>query len=46
MCLHYSRTRSGIVSYTKQYAKEATAAHNAGKRYFLGETNSGKVIEL
>ncbi|KAF8076004.1 hypothetical protein FPV67DRAFT_1664317 [Lyophyllum atratum] len=26
--------------YTKQYSVEAAAAHNAGARYFLGETNS------
>ena len=31
----------GIVSYTKQYAAEASAVHAQGKRYFLGETNSG-----
>jgi len=29
-----------IVSYTSQYKSEATAAHNVGKKYFLGETNS------
>ncbi|KAI0633644.1 hypothetical protein C8Q77DRAFT_1057947 [Trametes polyzona] len=31
---------AGIVSYVNQYKAEATAAHNAGKRFFLGETNS------
>ncbi|KAH9858510.1 glycoside hydrolase superfamily [Lenzites betulinus] len=31
---------AGIVSYVSQYKAEATAAHNAGKRFFLGETNS------
>ncbi|KAI0768691.1 glycoside hydrolase superfamily [Trametes elegans] len=30
----------GIVSYVSQYKAEASAAHNAGKRFFLGETNS------
>ncbi len=32
---------SGIVSYTRQYQSEASAAHEAGIKYFLGETNSG-----
>ena len=27
-----------------QYKAEATAAHNAGKKFFLGETNSGVFI--
>ncbi len=31
----------GIVSYVSQFKVEATAAHNAGKKFFLGETNSG-----
>ncbi|KAI0829864.1 hypothetical protein BC628DRAFT_1314531 [Trametes gibbosa] len=31
---------AGIVSYVSQYKSEATAAHTAGKRFFLGETNS------
>ena len=31
----------GIVSYTRQYKSEAAAAHAAGIKYFLGETNSG-----
>ncbi|EIW63157.1 uncharacterized protein TRAVEDRAFT_26555 [Trametes versicolor FP-101664 SS1] len=31
---------AGIVSYVNQYKAEATAAHNAGKKFFLGETNS------
>ncbi|KAI0093447.1 hypothetical protein BDY19DRAFT_983105 [Irpex rosettiformis] len=31
---------SGIVSYTRQYQSEAAAAHAAGIKYFLGETNS------
>ncbi|KAF8584898.1 glycoside hydrolase family 79 protein [Ramaria rubella] len=34
------QSHTGIVSYTSRYRAEATAAHNAGKRYFLGETNS------
>ena len=34
----------GIVSYVSQYKAEATAAHNAGKKFFLGETNSGVSI--
>ncbi|KAL0581236.1 hypothetical protein V5O48_000824 [Marasmius crinis-equi] len=33
-------THSGIVSYTKRYNADAAAVHKAGKRYFLGETNS------
>ncbi|KAJ8086107.1 hypothetical protein PM082_004927 [Marasmius tenuissimus] len=33
-------THSGIVSYTKKYKTDADAVHGAGKRYFLGETNS------
>ncbi|RPD78395.1 hypothetical protein L226DRAFT_502875 [Lentinus tigrinus ALCF2SS1-7] len=33
-------SHSGIVSYVSQYKAEATAAHNAGKKFFLGETNS------
>ncbi|KAK7471120.1 hypothetical protein VKT23_002534 [Stygiomarasmius scandens] len=33
-------SHSGIVSYTSQYKSGATAAHNSGLRYFLGETNS------
>ena len=39
--LDYLRSRS-IVSYTSRFRSEANAAHNAGKRYFLGETNSGE----
>ncbi|KAK7060146.1 hypothetical protein VNI00_000910 [Paramarasmius palmivorus] len=31
---------AGIVSYTRKYSTDASAVHNAGKRYFLGETNS------
>ncbi|EPQ57604.1 hypothetical protein GLOTRDRAFT_59073 [Gloeophyllum trabeum ATCC 11539] len=31
---------SAIVTYTSQYKPEAAAAHDAGKKYFLGETNS------
>ena len=31
----------GIVSYTRQFQSEASAAHAAGIKYFLGETNSG-----
>ncbi|KAI0674810.1 hypothetical protein C8Q78DRAFT_965262 [Trametes maxima] len=31
---------AGIVSYVTQYKAEATAAHGAGKKFFLGETNS------
>ncbi|TFK81382.1 glycoside hydrolase family 79 protein [Polyporus arcularius HHB13444] len=33
-------SHSGIVKYVSQYKAEATAAHNAGKKFFLGETNS------
>ncbi|KAL4267884.1 Beta-glucuronidase C-terminal domain-containing protein [Pleurotus pulmonarius] len=33
-------SHSSIVSYTSRFRSEANAAHNAGKRYFLGETNS------
>ncbi|KAI0686858.1 hypothetical protein BC835DRAFT_1450643 [Cytidiella melzeri] len=33
-------SHAGIVSYTQQYASEAAAAHAAGIKYFLGETNS------
>ncbi|TBU37713.1 hypothetical protein BD309DRAFT_973450 [Dichomitus squalens] len=33
-------SHSGIVSYVSQYKAEATIAHNAGKKFFLGETNS------
>ncbi|KAJ8523517.1 hypothetical protein ONZ45_g96 [Pleurotus djamor] len=33
-------SHSSIVSYTSRYRSEAAAAHNVGKRYFLGETNS------
>ncbi|RPD63756.1 hypothetical protein L227DRAFT_496569 [Lentinus tigrinus ALCF2SS1-6] len=33
-------SHSGIVSYVSQYKAEATAAHNDGKKFFLGETNS------
>ncbi|TFK53939.1 glycoside hydrolase family 79 protein [Heliocybe sulcata] len=31
---------SEIVTYTSQYGSDAAAAHGAGKKYFLGETNS------
>ncbi|KIJ25823.1 glycoside hydrolase family 79 protein [Sphaerobolus stellatus SS14] len=34
------QSHTGIISYTSQYKVEATAAHNAGKHYFLAETNS------
>ncbi|KAK1229484.1 hypothetical protein PQX77_007454 [Marasmius sp. AFHP31] len=40
------KLRRGIVSYTKKYKADATAVHGAGKRYFLGETNSGLNIDL
>ncbi|KAI0344513.1 hypothetical protein BDW22DRAFT_1326510 [Trametopsis cervina] len=33
-------SHAGIVSYTRQYQSEASAAHAAGIEYFLGETNS------
>jgi len=33
-------SHSGIVSYTSQFKAEASSTHAAGKRYFLGETNS------
>ncbi|KAI9068399.1 glycoside hydrolase family 79 protein [Trametes sanguinea] len=33
-------SHSGIVSYVNQYAAEASTAHGAGKKFFLGETNS------
>ncbi|KAH9895067.1 glycoside hydrolase superfamily [Cubamyces lactineus] len=33
-------SHSGIVSYVSQYKAEASAAHGAGKKFFLGETNS------
>lgn len=32
---------SNIVRYTQQFKHEAAAAHEVGKRFFLGETNSG-----
>ncbi|KAI8994093.1 hypothetical protein BD414DRAFT_481406 [Trametes punicea] len=31
---------SGIVSYVSQFKAEVSAAHTAGKKFFLGETNS------
>uniref|UniRef100_A0A0W0G4A6 Beta-glucuronidase C-terminal domain-containing protein n=1 Tax=Moniliophthora roreri TaxID=221103 RepID=A0A0W0G4A6_MONRR len=39
-------SHAGIVSYTRKYSSEASAVHNAGKRYFLGETNSGRTVSL
>ena len=36
----------GIVSYVSQFKAEATAAHNAGKKFFLGETNSGGPLAI
>ncbi|KAJ3808016.1 hypothetical protein F5876DRAFT_46898 [Lentinula aff. lateritia] len=33
-------SHSGIVSYTAGFKDDATSAHAAGVRYFLGETNS------
>ncbi|KAI0780147.1 glycoside hydrolase superfamily [Fomes fomentarius] len=33
-------SHSGIHSYVQQFKAEATVARNAGKRFFLGETNS------
>ncbi|THU83937.1 hypothetical protein K435DRAFT_929295 [Dendrothele bispora CBS 962.96] len=33
-------SHSSIVSYTSQFKSGATTTHNAGLRYFLGETNS------
>ncbi|KAI0331016.1 hypothetical protein GY45DRAFT_1322942 [Cubamyces sp. BRFM 1775] len=33
-------SHTGIVSYVSQYKAEASAAHGAGKSFFLGETNS------
>lgn len=34
------QSHSGIVSYTKGFAAEVTAANSAGKPLFFGETNS------
>lgn len=36
-----SHVYRGIVSYLAGYKAEATQAHAAGIKYFLGETNSG-----
>lgn len=33
-------SHSNIVSYTKKFAGDASAAHNVGKPFVLGETNS------
>ncbi|KAI0743496.1 hypothetical protein C8Q80DRAFT_842489 [Daedaleopsis nitida] len=33
-------SHSGIVKYVQQFKAEATTVHNAGKRFFIAETNS------
>ncbi|KAF5393616.1 hypothetical protein D9757_000409 [Collybiopsis confluens] len=37
-------SHSNIVSYTAGFKSDAASAHAAGVRYFLGETNSGRLF--